>query len=94
MRDLVRVEREEKSKLADGVKALATESGALVQEIRENRPLSPNVIFNDFATNQVAARFHAFRSGLLGLDWNKQKETETVLATDGTNTFAFVASAQ
>jgi hypothetical protein len=88
MRDLVRVEREEKSKLADGVKALATESGALVHEIRENRPLSPNIIFNDFATNQVQARFHAFRSGLLGLDWNKQKETETVLATDGTNTFA------
>jgi hypothetical protein len=86
MKEQVKVEREEKAKLVEGVKALATNSTQLVQEIRENRPLAPNTIFEDFAANRVKASFNAFRSGLF--DTNKRKETGTVLVTDGTNTFA------
>ncbi len=86
MQEEVKVEREEKAKLAEGVKALASKSGELTQEIRENRALTPNTIFNEFVSNRVEARFYAFRSGLLGT--TRSKETETVLATDGTNTFA------
>jgi hypothetical protein len=86
MEQEVKVEREEKAKLADGVKALASRSGELTKEIRENRPLAPNTIFNDVVTNRVQARFAAYRSGLIGT--NKRKDTETVLVTDGTNTFA------
>jgi len=82
----VKVERAEKAKLAEGVKALATNSTQLVQEIRENRPLAPNTIFSDFLTNRVRATFTAFRSGLI--DTNKRRETATVLVSDGTNTFA------
>jgi hypothetical protein len=82
----VKVEREEKAKLAEGVKVLASRSGELTQEIRENRPLAPNTIFNEFIANRVAADFIAFRSGLLGS--NKRKETETILVSDGTNTYA------
>jgi hypothetical protein len=82
----VRVEREEKAKLAEGVKALASRSGELTQEIRDNRPLAPNTIFNEFVANRVAADFTAFRSGLLGS--NKRKDTETILVSDGTNTYA------
>ena len=84
----VKTEREEKAKLAEGVKALASRSGELAREVRENRPLAANDIFNDFTANQVQAMFTAFRPGLLGLDSNKRKETQTVLVTDGTNTFA------
>jgi hypothetical protein len=84
----VKAEREEKAKLAEGVKALASRSGELAREVRENRPLAANDIFNDFTANQVQAMFTAFRPGLLGLDSNKRKETQTVLVTDGTNTFA------
>jgi len=82
----VKVEREEKAKLAEGVKVLASRSGELTQEIRENRPLAPNTIFNEFVANRVAADFIAFRSGLLGS--NKRKDTETILVSDGTNTYA------
>lgn len=82
----VKVEREEKAKLAEGVKALASRSGELTQEIRENRPLAPNTIFNEFVANRVAADFTAFRSGLLGS--NKRKDTETILVSDGTNAYA------
>jgi hypothetical protein len=83
----VKVEREEKAKLAEGVKALASRSEALTQEIREHRPLAPNTIFNEFVGNQVQARFFAQRSGFLG-DANRRTETQTVLVSNGTNTFA------
>ena len=86
MREEVKTEREEKAKLAEGVKALASKSGELTKEIRENRPLAANMIFNDFVTNRVQARFDAFRSGLIGT--NRRRDTQTVLASDGTNMFA------
>jgi hypothetical protein len=86
MQEEVKVERAEKAKLAEGVKALASRSGELTQEIRENRPLTPNTIFNEFVANRVSADFIAFRNGLLGS--NKRKDTETILVSDGTNTYA------
>jgi hypothetical protein len=88
MQDEVKAEREEKAKLADDVKVLATKSGELATEIRQSQPLAPNEIFNDVLTNHVEARFVAQHSNALGFDANKRKETDTVLVTDGTNTFA------
>src|SRR6185369_4532551 len=42
LQEQVKVEREEKAKLAEGVKTLAVKSSELTQEVRENRPLAPN----------------------------------------------------
>ncbi|HXT12545.1 MAG TPA: hypothetical protein VN873_13350 [Candidatus Angelobacter sp.] len=91
----VQYEREEKArleqanvKLAEGVKSLATNSSALAQEIRENRPLASNTIFNEFVTNAVDVQFTATRPGMFGGQATKEKATKTVLVTDGTNTFA------
>ena len=86
MQELVKLERDEKAKLAEGFKALATKSGELAQEMRDNRPLAPNVIFNEFSTNRVTAQLGAYRAGLFGS--NKRREAETILVADGTNTFA------
>lgn len=86
MAQQVEAEREEKAKLAEGVKALATHSSELAQEVRENRPLAPNMIFSEFLTNRVQANFEAFRSGLI--DTHKRRATETVMVSDGTNIFA------
>ncbi|SPE50324.1 conserved exported hypothetical protein [Verrucomicrobia bacterium] len=88
MNEEVKVEREEKAKLAEGVKALATKSSQLAEEIRQNTPLAPNAIFNDFVSNRVEASFWAVRSGFLGGEASKHKETQTVLVGDGTNTYA------
>jgi len=88
MQDEVQVERAEKAKLAEGVKALATRSDQLAQEIQQSRPLAPNTIFSDFVTNRVQATFAASRSGFLGLESNKRTDTQTVLVTDGTNVVA------
>ena len=84
----VQIERAEKDKLADGVKTLAVNSGALVQEIRENRPLAPNTIFSDYLANRVMATINGTRPGIFVGEATKQKETRTVLVSDGTNTFA------
>ena len=88
MRQEVQVERAEKTRLAEGVKLLAAKSGELAAEIREHRPLAPNLIFSEFVSNRVQARFEAFRSGFLGLDTDRRRDTGTVLFTDGINTYA------
>lgn len=88
MEEEVKVERAEKAKLVEGVKVLANRSGELAQEIRENRPLAPNTIFNDFVTNRVQAYFEATRSTLLGIDSDRRRDTQTILVGDGTNIFA------
>jgi hypothetical protein len=84
----VQAERAEKAQLAEGFKALATNSGALTREIRENRALAPNTIFSEFVSNRIQTRFLASRSGIFGMDASKSKTAETVLVTDGTNIFA------
>ena len=86
-REDLKSEREEKAKLAEGVKVLASKSGELAKEVRENRPLTPNTIFTDFLSNRVDASFSASRPGVFG-DATKNKETETVLVTDGSNQYA------
>jgi hypothetical protein len=84
----VEVQREEKARLAEGVKALATKSEALVEEIRDNRVLAANTIFSEYATNRVEARLSATKSGLFGGESIRNKQTATVLVSNGTDTFA------
>jgi len=86
MKEQVKIERAEKAQLVEGVKALATNSTQLAQEIRENRPLTPNLIFDDFSANRVRASFNAYRPGLF--DTDKYKETGSLLVANGTNIFA------
>ena len=91
----VQVERQEKAKLqehatklAAGVAALAEKSGELTQEIRENRPLAPNTVFNEFVTNRVRADFRAVRTGVFGREINREKEAKTVLLRQGGQVYA------
>jgi hypothetical protein len=88
MKQQVEAERVQNARLAEGVKALATNSSALTQELRENRALAPNEIFNDVVSNRVQTSFLASRTGLFGVDASKSKTTETVLITDGAKTYA------
>jgi hypothetical protein len=87
MQEEVKVERDEKAKLAAGVQALASTSGQLAQEVKQNIALSPNSIFDDVIANRIQASFTVSRPGLFG-DASKHKDTQTVLVTDGTNTCA------
>ena len=90
----VEVERTERRKvqeantqLAQGVGQLAEKSGELTKEIRDYRPVNPNVLFNEFAANRVTASFAATRRGFLG-QTNRTKDANTVLVSDGRQIYA------
>lgn len=86
--DDLNIQRQENARLAEGVKTLGAKSSELVQEIRENRSLAPNTIFNQFVTNRVAVTLDGIRPGFFGADSPRSKETKTILVTDGTNDYA------
>ena len=77
------------NQLAQGVGALAQNSGELTKEIRDNRPISANVLFNDFLANRVQTDFTATRKGLFG-STTKDGESKTVFTTDGKQVYALV----
>jgi hypothetical protein len=92
----VQTERTERAKveqatnqLAEGVGALAQNSGELTKEIRDNRPISANVLFNDFLANRVQTTFTASRKGIFGMT-TRDKEAKTVFTTDGKQVYALV----
>jgi len=95
-RQQAEVEREERAKvqqttvqLAEGVGQLAEKSGELTKEIRENRPINANVLFNEFMSNRVTTSFHAFRQSFLG-PINRNSETRTIFVTDGEKIYALL----
>jgi len=75
--------------LAQGVGQLAERSGELTKEIRENRPINANVLFNDFLANRVRTTFTAVRPGLF-TPTTRTHETQTVFVTDGTQVYALL----
>ena len=92
----VAVERTERAKvqetatqLAQGVGQLAEKSGELTKEIRDNRPINANVLFNEFLANRVNTTFAATHKGFLGAV-NRTKEAQTVLVTDGRQIYALL----
>jgi X-X-X-Leu-X-X-Gly heptad repeat protein len=92
----VEVERTERIKvqetatqLAQGVGQLAEKSGELTKEIRENRPINANVLFNDYLANRVTATFNATRRVFIGSP-NRNKDANTVLVTDGRQVYALL----
>ncbi len=87
LQDEVTSQRQQNAKLAEGVTTLATKSSELAKEIRENRALAPNEIFDMIVTNRLLASFYGLKSGAFG-DTSKYKQAQTVLVNDGTNTFA------
>ena len=96
----VQTEREERAKveqnsaqLAQGVGQLAQKSGELTKEIRDNRPINPNVIFSEFLANRVQTKITARRPGFLPVLLNptvKDRDAQTVLVSDGRKVYALM----
>jgi uncharacterized coiled-coil DUF342 family protein len=92
----VETERQERQKvqattvqLAQGVGQLAQQSNELTTEIRENRPINANTLFNDFLANRVQTTFNAARASLFG-PGNRTKESKTVFVADGKQVYALL----
>ncbi len=81
--------QETTTQLAQGVGQLADNSNALTKEIRDNRPINVNVLFNEFLANRVQTSFTGTRPGLFGVR-TEGKDTRTVFVTDGRETFALL----
>jgi hypothetical protein len=77
------------NQLAQGVGELAQNSGELTKEIRDNRPITANILFNDFLANRVDTTFTATRKGLFGTT-DRNKDTKTIFTTDGKQVYALV----
>jgi len=75
--------------LASGVNQLAVRSEELKQEIRDNTPVSGNLLFQDFLSNRVQVAVGGVASTLFS-SGPRQKETATVLVTDGVQVAALV----
>lgn len=81
--------QEQTTQLAQGVTQLAEKSGELGQEIRENRPVNPNLIFTEFLANRVQTRLTARRPGLFG-PTVRDKDAQTILVSDGNKVYALM----
>lgn len=81
--------QEQTTQLAQDVGQLAEKSGELSKEIRDNRPVNPNVIFSEYLANRVQAKLTARRPGLFS-PTVKEKDTETVLVSDGNKVYALM----
>ena len=77
----------ENMRLAEGFKSLATNSSQLVQEIRQNTPLAPNLIFSDFLSNRVEVTISGWRTGLFLMDTRSAKKAAAVVVSDGKSQF-------
>lgn len=81
--------QETTTQLAQGVGQLAERSVELTKEIRDQRPINANILFNDFLTNRVSAGFSATRRGFLG-PTQRTKDANTVLVSDGRQVYALL----
>jgi X-X-X-Leu-X-X-Gly heptad repeat protein len=86
--DRLRVQ-ETATQLAQGVGQLAEKSGELTKEIRDNRPINANVLFNEFLANRVQTTITANRKGFLR-QVNRSEMTRTVFVTNGKQAFALL----
>jgi hypothetical protein len=96
LKNQVEVERADRLKvqetttqLAQGVGQLAEKSTELTKEIRDNRPVNANTLYNDFLNNSVQTTFTANRHGLLH-QVQRTAANRTVLVTDGKEIYALL----
>ena len=79
------------STLAQGVGQLARSSGELTQEIRDNTPVSANVLFQAASASRVTLGWHTVRRGLFG-DSGKDQAAVAAVVTAGGRSYALLES--
>jgi len=96
LKSQVVAEREERirvqettTQLAQGVGQLAEKSTELSKEIRDNRPVNANTLFNEFLSNRVRTSFVAERRNFRA-PIKRAKDSRTILVTDGLTTYALL----
>lgn len=75
--------RQHADKLATGVANLSEKSEQIQDEIRNNRPLTANSIFDEFRNNQIDTQFSAVKRGVFGQPVTRKRSSKNIVATDG-----------
>ena len=88
----LRTAEEEKKKLLEqnhslsrGVTQLAEKSGEMTKEMRDYRPMAPNSLYADYLARRATVLLSTDRLSAQG-SGTKQKESKTILITDGNRT--------
>jgi hypothetical protein len=81
--------QEQTTQLTQAVGQQTEKTGELSKEIRDNRPINPNVIFTEFLANRVQTFITARRPGLFS-PTVKDKDTQTILVSDGNKVYALM----
>lgn len=77
------------TQLAQGVGQLADQSASLTKEIRDNRPINANTLFNAYLANRLRATFRAQRDSFLG-GVTRDRTAYTVIVSDGQQTYGIL----
>jgi hypothetical protein len=92
----VEVERLERMKVQEQTKQLTQavgqqteKTGELSKEIRDNRPINPNIIFSEFLANRVQTKVTTRRPGLFS-PTVKDQDSQTILVSDGNKVYALM----
>jgi len=81
--------QEQTTQLTQGVGQLAQKSVELSKEIRDNRPINPNVIFSEFLNSRIETKVTARKPGLFS-PTVRDKDTRTILVSDGSRIYALM----
>lgn len=80
---------EQNQSLSKGVTQLAEKSGEMTKEIRDFRPVTPNSLYADYLSRRATVLLCTERPSAQG-SGTKQKESKSILLTDGNRTAALL----
>jgi hypothetical protein len=78
---------EQNQSLSKGVNQLAEKSGEMTKEIRDYRPVAPNSLYADYLARRATVLLCTERTSAQS-SGNKQRESKSILLTDGNRTAA------
>ena len=84
---------EQNQSLSQGVTQLAEKSGEISKEMRDFRPVAPNSLYADYLSRRTTVLLWAERTPAQGTR-NRQKESKSILLTDGNRTAALLSLGQ
>ena len=80
---------EQNQSLSKGVTQLAEKSGEMTKEIRDYRPVAPNALYADYLARRATVLLYTERTSAQGAG-TKQRESKSILLTDGNRTAALL----
>jgi hypothetical protein len=81
--------QEQTTQLTQAVGQQTEKTGELSKEIRDNRPINPNIIFSEFLANRVQTKVTTRRPGLFS-PTVKDQDSQTILVSDGNKVYALM----